>query len=280
MSSTKKFQGSGLGLTVCSDLVKQMGSSLMVESELGRGSKFHFTITVPTADENQISPVISNVDEPNEKPHTIVNATTTSLTPATDLTSTTPLTSTQLLPSTFLTPRSLQTRSIVAKTSNIGNTTAGSNILILNQVDSPFCQNPASTNEHQFNSINAPIVATIKQNDESGLTERRSESSSHHTSDQSCLEDSKSQPINISTSGSRSMMSPVNEDETSSSQFDDSSSASSMDTPTCMSRATTDISTMIPSSSIGSNITPLRILCAEDNKINQKVMRKLISRAG
>ncbi len=42
-SSTRKYGGTGLGLTISSQLVKLMGGEIWVESESGRGSTFHFT---------------------------------------------------------------------------------------------------------------------------------------------------------------------------------------------------------------------------------------------
>jgi len=44
--TTRKYGGSGLGLSICKELVKKMGGQLQVNSQPGKGSTFYFNLTL------------------------------------------------------------------------------------------------------------------------------------------------------------------------------------------------------------------------------------------
>lgn len=61
-STTRKYGGTGLGLTISARLVEMMGGKIWVESELRQGTKFHFTTKLERAKEQGVSPVKPQID--------------------------------------------------------------------------------------------------------------------------------------------------------------------------------------------------------------------------
>jgi len=43
---TRQYGGTGLGLAICSKIIEMMGGNIRVESELGQGSRFSFSLTL------------------------------------------------------------------------------------------------------------------------------------------------------------------------------------------------------------------------------------------
>ncbi len=53
-STTKNYGGTGLGLTICNQLIKVMKSTINVKSSIGQGSTFSFTLSLPISDQKKV----------------------------------------------------------------------------------------------------------------------------------------------------------------------------------------------------------------------------------
>jgi len=59
-STTRKYGGTGLGLVIAHKLLKKMGCSLLVDSEPGKGSIFHFTLEMAVFEPSEVpAPILS-----------------------------------------------------------------------------------------------------------------------------------------------------------------------------------------------------------------------------
>ena len=62
-STTRQYGGTGLGLTICQQLVELMGGRIWVDSQPQRGSAFHFVVTLPVSQQAVAPPFLPRSDE-------------------------------------------------------------------------------------------------------------------------------------------------------------------------------------------------------------------------
>ena len=65
-STTREYGGTGLGLTICARMVAMMGGRIWLESEVGRGTQFHFTARLKLSGKKAESDVMVPLETLND----------------------------------------------------------------------------------------------------------------------------------------------------------------------------------------------------------------------
>ena len=69
---TRRFGGSGLGLSIARSLIQLMGGDISVESHDGTGSQFHVSLTLPLAAAAEAPPEAEETARPLDKPSVLI----------------------------------------------------------------------------------------------------------------------------------------------------------------------------------------------------------------